>query len=87
MELLKRLDELTRTAGKKLLVALLADVPGGLADRLEAEQIVYVNCDNPGFRGRPGLFQVGGDGHPNERQHALWAKCLKDAIDAGAYLD
>ena len=66
---------------KRFLIVLLNRPPQGLVPFLESEKIDYLNCDNLAFDKIPSDFRLGGNGHPNAAQNALWANCIGNWID------
>jgi hypothetical protein len=79
--LIEQMNRLVVGQHKRFLIALLNHPPKGLVPFLDGQRIDYVNCDNPAFDKIPSAFRLGGTGHPNASQNALWASCIGDWID------
>jgi hypothetical protein len=79
--LIKQMNQFVLAQHKRFLIVLLNRPPQGLVPFLESERIDYVNCDNPAFDKIPSKFRLGGNGHPNAPQNALWASCIGKSID------
>lgn len=79
--LIEQLNQYVTGLHKRFLVVLLNHPPKGLVPFLESKQIDHVDCENPAFDKGPSEFHVGGTGHPNGAQNALWAGCISQWID------
>jgi hypothetical protein len=79
--LIEQMNQLVTGVRKRFLIVLLNRPPKGLVSFLVSQRIDYVNCDNPAFDRIPSAFRLGGSGHPNAAQNALWAACIGDWID------
>ena len=80
--LIEQMNKLVLAQRKRFLIVLLNRPPKGLVPFLENKEISYVNCDNPAFDKIPSEYHLGGIGHPNAAQNALWATCIGRWIDA-----
>jgi hypothetical protein len=80
--LIEQMNSLVLAKRKRFLIVLLNRPPKGLVPFLENKEINYVNCDNPAFDKIPSKYHLGGFGHPNAAQNALWAACIGRWIDA-----
>jgi hypothetical protein len=79
--LIEQMNQLVTGQHKRFLIVLLNRPPKGLESFLESQRIDYLNCDNPAFDKIPSSFRLGGTGHPNASQNALWAACIGNWID------
>ncbi len=79
--LIEQMNEFVSGLHKRFLIVLLNRPPKGLVPFLESEKIEYLDCDNPDFDKIPSEFHLGGIGHPNAAQNALWAGCIGGWID------
>jgi hypothetical protein len=79
--LIEQMDQFVTGLQKRFLVVLLNHPPKGLVPFLDDHKIEHVDCENPAFDKGPSQFHLGGTGHPNAAQNALWAACIGDWID------
>lgn len=81
LSLIEEMNRLVTANHKRFLIVLLNRPPKGLVPFLESQKIEHVNCDNPEYDKSPSNFRLGGIGHPNGAQNALWAACIGNWID------
>lgn len=79
--LIDQMNQAVIDAHKRFLIVLLNRPPNGLVPFLQTHKIDYANCDNPAYDKSPSEFRLGGVGHPNAAQNALWAACIGNWID------
>jgi hypothetical protein len=79
--LIEQMNQFVVDQHKRFLIVLLNRPPKRLVPFLDSKKIDHLNCDNPEFDTIPSRFRLGGTGHPNAAQNALWASCISQWID------